>query len=323
MMKKALVTGGGGFIGSRLVRSLLREGYFVRVLDLQEGRLAKDRDANLEFVGLGADHVKGGMVDQETVDEAAKGVDVVYHLALNWDGHSWGGRLPLADLLDVNIRGTLNLLEAATTHGVKHFLYASSVAVYGKRDSPAMDEETTCRPELWRGGPGPAYAIMKLAIERLCLLYHLERGLPVTIFRIDVVFDDDEYQDLSSETILAAQREEPLKVVRGEAGASIHVDDVARAFLMATLNEKAYGEVLNVSNPASYVSDLEVCRLVIDSIGSKSNIELIEGVLTGPVIGRVEKVEKVLGWKPLKGKGDLERAIVRMVQREARQAAGE
>jgi len=175
----------------------------VRVLDLQEGRLAKDRDANLEFVGLGADHVKGGMVDRETVDEATKGVDVVYHLALNWDGHTWSGRMPLADLLDVNIRGTLNLLEAATTHGVKHFLYASSVAVYGKRDSLVMDEETTCRPELWRGGPGPAYAIMKLAIERLCLFYHLERELPVTVFQIDVVFDDDEYQDLNPEAILA------------------------------------------------------------------------------------------------------------------------
>src|SRR5436309_14068160 len=139
MMKKALVTGGGGFIGSRLVRSLLREGNFVRVLDLQEGRLAKDRDANLEFVGLGADHVEGGIVDQETVDEAAKGVDVVYHLGLNWDGHSWGGRLPLADLLDVNIRGTLSLLEAATRPWVKHFLYPNSVALYAKSGSPAVD----------------------------------------------------------------------------------------------------------------------------------------------------------------------------------------
>ena len=295
----------------------------MRVLDLQEGRLAKDRDTKLEFVGLGADHVKGGMVDRETVDEATKGVDVVYPLALNWDGHTWSGRMPLADLLDVNIRGTLNLLEAATTHGVKHFLYASSVAVYGKRDSLAMDEETTCRPELWRGGPGPAYAIMKLAIERLCLFYHLERELPVTVFRIDVVFDDDEYQDLNPEAILAALREEPLKVVRGEAGASIHVDDVARAFLMATFNVKAYGEVLNLSNPRTYISDLEVCRLVIDSIGSKSDIELIDGSLTGPVIGRVENIEKLLGWKPLKGKEDLERVIVRMAQKEARQAAGE
>src|SRR5207245_546275 len=83
----------------------------------------------------------------------------------------------------------LNLLEATKSHGVKQFLYASSIAVYGKRASPVMDEETICRPELWRGGPGPGYAITKLTLERLCLSYHVDSGLPVTVFRIDVVFD--------------------------------------------------------------------------------------------------------------------------------------
>jgi len=168
---KALVTGGAGFIGSGLVKLLLREGYSVRVLDLRRGRLDGIREAALEFVGLTSDDLNGGMADRDIVDEATRGVDVVYHLALNWDGHGWAHHRSLADLWNVNVRWTLNLLDAARAQRVQHFVYASSVAVYGKRTSPVMDEEANPQPELWRGGPGPAYAIMKLALERLCLLY--------------------------------------------------------------------------------------------------------------------------------------------------------
>ncbi len=274
----------------------------------------------MEFIGLGAHHLREGVADRRTVDDATEGVDVVYHLAINWDGHSWAQTLPLAELMDLNIRGTLALLGASRSQGVKHFLYSSSIAVYGKRDSPVMDEETICKPELWRGGPGPGYAITKLAIERLCLFYGVTHGLPVTVFRIDVVFDDDEYQDLSLKTIRAALHGEPLKVEKGEEDASIHVDDVAGAFAMATLNRRAYDQVFNLSNPGARISDYEVCRLVIDSIRSASAIEFIEGGLAGPVIGKVERANTLLGWKPLKGKGDLERTIVRMAQREARHA---
>jgi len=315
-VKTALVTGGAGFIGSRLVAALLDEGARVRVLDIQRGRLDGVRSPQLEFFGLGGDDRSGGMMDRRTVDDATEGVDVVFHLALNWDGHSWGGALPLADRLDVNIRGTLNLLEAARSHAVKHFLYASSIAVYGKRRSPVMDEETICRPELWRGGPGPGYAITKLTLERLCLSYHVDSGLPVTVFRIDVVFDDDEYQDLSPETIRTALRGEPLQVGKGEAGASVHVDDVSRAFVAAALNEKAYGQVVNISNPEALISDLEVSEIVIRAIGSKSKIHFVESGLSGPVIANVAKAQKLLQWKPLKGRKHLEEAIVRMIQKE-------
>ena len=315
-VKTALVTGGAGFIGSRLVAALLDEGYRVRVLDIQRGRLDGVRSPKLEFFGLGGDGRSGGMMDRRTVDDATEGVDVVFHLALNWDGHSWGAALPLADRLDVNIRGTLNLLEAAKSHGVKHFLYAGSIAVYGKRASAVMDEETICRPELWRGGPGPGYAITKLTLERLCLSYHAEFGLPVTVFRIDVVFDDDEHQDLSPETIRTARSGKPLHVGKGEAGASIHVDDVARAFVAAALNEKAFGKVFNLSNPDALISDVEVCEIVIRAIGSKSKIQFAETTLSGPVIANVAKAQKLLQWKPLKGRKDLEEAIVRMTQKE-------
>jgi len=312
---KTLVTGGGGFIGSRLVRRLLERGHRVRVLDVQPGRLKHVDDPNLEFVGLGADPLRGGMLDRNLVRRAVQGVDVVYHFAINWDGHSWRGTLPIPELFNANIGGTWNLLEAARSSGVKHFLFSSSIAVYGKRKSPVIDEETTCQPELWKGGPGPAYAIVKLATERLCLLFYHEYGLPVTVFRIDVVFDHSEYQDLELETIRKARKGETIEVAKREGGACIHVDDVVQAFILATLNRKSSGQVFNLSNPAAYVSDIDVFRIVVKSLGSKSRVRLVRGpALTGPTIQSVRKAERVLGWRPRKTREDLETTIDRMVR---------
>ena len=312
---KALVTGGSGFIGSRLVHRLLEIGHRVRVLDVQTGHLKPVDDPNLEFVGLGADPLRGGIFDRNLVRRAVRGVDVIYHLAINWDGHSWRGALPLPELFNANIRGTYNLLEEAKSSGVNHFLFSSSIAVYGKRKSPVLDEETVCRPELWKGGPGPAYAIVKLATERLCLMYYHEFRLPVTVFRIDVVFDDNEYQDLRLETIRKARRGDTIGVAKGEGGACIHVDDVVQAFILATLKKKSFGQIFNLSNPAAYLSDLDVCRIVVKSLRSNSKVRVTSGpALTGPKIQSVRKAERVLGWRPRKTREDLETTIDQMVR---------
>lgn len=249
-----LVTGGAGLVGSRLVRALLNEGLKVRVLDTRYGELDSAKTApNLEFAGVGSDGLKGGMANKATVEEAVKGVDVIYHLAINWDGASWKHALPLADLFDANIRGTLNLLQSAKSNKVRHFLFSSSAAVYGETEwtlksgfhaKPARtaDEETVCRPEFWNSDPSrPAYAILKLATERLCLMYHHSFGLPVTVFRLEYVFVGE--RELSD-------------------GANIHVDDVVRAFLLATLNKKAYGQVFNIAHRARYLSSTKAQEML-------------------------------------------------------------
>ena len=310
---KTLVTGGGGFIGSRLVHQLLKRGHLVRVLDVQTGRLKGENHPRLQFVGLGADPSRAGMLDRKLVTRAVQGVDVVYHLAINWDGHSWKGELPVPDLFDANIRGTWNLLEAAKSSDVRHFLFAGSIAVYGKRKSPVLDEDETCRPELWHGGPGPSYAIVKLATERLCLMYNYEHQLPVTVFRIDLAFDDNEYQDLELGTIRKAQQGEHIEVAKGEGGACVHVDDVARAFMLATLRRNTFGQVFNISNPRAYISDRDVCRILVYSLNSKSPIRIVEGSpLTGPRIGSIQKAERILRWRPRKTRVDVEATITRM-----------
>ena len=247
---KVMVTGGAGLVGSRLVRALLKEGRTVRVLDTRYGELEEIKEnPDLELVGIGANHTRGGMADMRMAEESVRGIDVIYHLAVNWDGASWKHALPLGDLFDTNIRGTLNLLEAARASGIKHFIFSSSVAVYGETErtlSPRrrvgyakMNEETVCLPELWSGDPGPGYAIVKLTTEKLCLMYYHHFGLPVTVFRQEYVF--------------AGRREI-------EDGANIHVDDVVQAFLLAEMNKKAYGQIFNLGYPARHLSTRKLQR---------------------------------------------------------------
>ena len=318
--KKVLVTGGAGFIGSRLVHALLERECRVKVLDIRYGSLEKIKNPNLEFVGIGSEDLRGGMADRSFVERAVEDVDVIYHLAINWNGHTWRHTLPLADLFDVNIRGTLNLLEAAKSQGVRHFLFSSSCAVYGESKSLIVDEEAVCKPELWKGDPGPAYGILKLTMERLCLLYHQQYGLPVTAFRIEVVFDED--QALPSRKIMDnVLKGKTIEVVEGDGYASIHVDEVVQAFLLATLNKSAYGQVFNLSNPATYISYRELYQLLIQLTNSKSEVKLVTDPIrlsTGSkrylYLLCIEKMQRVLGWKPKKTKEDLKKAIIQNIK---------
>lgn len=259
--RKVLVTGGAGLIGSRLVRALLAKRCKVRVLDIQYGNLENIKtDPGLQFVGVGDDPLHGGMANRKVVNQAVRGVEVIYHLAINWDGFTWRHKVPLGDLFDSNIRGTVNLLEAATAQRVRHFLFSSSAAVYGETlrtlslnrrlgKSTLLDEESACNPEFWEGDPGSAYAILKLTTEKLCLMHARQYGLSVTVFRVEYVF---------------ASRAEL------EDYANIHVDDVVRAFTVAALNKRAYGQVFNLAYPAPHIS--------------------------------VKKIQRMLGWKPLSTK---------------------
>lgn len=287
----------------------------MRVLDPQRGRLKGITDPNLEFVGIGTDPLRGGMRDRSLVAEAVKEVDVVYHLAINWNGYTWNHTLPLADLFDANVVGTLNLLDAAKSRAVKHFLFSSSCSVYGKAKARVVDEETVCKPELWDGDPGPAYGVVKLTTEKLCLMYSQCDGLPVTVFRLEVVFDDDEAQIVGNKMVKDVMKGEPIEVVDGDGQASIHVDEVVHALLLATRNEAAYGQVFNISNPNTFITDQELYELIIRLTNSKSRIKLVtDPNRVNPMIESIKKVRATLGWRPEKTKDDLNRAIARTVE---------
>ncbi len=172
-----LVTGGAGFIGSNLIEALLRLGYEVRSLDDLSTGKKENADA---FLGRsGYTFVEGDIRDFNTCKKAAQGVDFVLHQA------AWGSvpRSIERPLLyeEINVRGTLNMLEASRQSGVKKFVYASSSSVYG-------DEPSLPKTEGREGRLLSPYAVTKRTCEEYGRLYASLYGLQTYGLRYFNVF---------------------------------------------------------------------------------------------------------------------------------------
>jgi UDP-glucose 4-epimerase len=290
---RVLVTGGSGYIGSHLASALRRAGHLVRVLDL--------RPLSSEFPpGSGCDFVRGSVTDPGLVAQAVQDVDVVYHLA--WRFLAWRFYPEIRSdeerrEIQENIFGTLNLLEAALAADVRHFLFSGSAVVYGPTGPVQADEEHSCHPERTALG-GPVYGIAKLACDKLCLLYQ-QRGLPATVFRLHGVFDEGHLWQFGR-MIEQALAGEPVRATQGAGGEYTHMEDILKAFLLATGNPRAHGEVLNLAGTHTY-DDTELARYVVETARSKSMIELVEDPAQGMVSVSVGKLRRSLGYEPERG----------------------
>lgn len=174
-MATYLVTGGAGFIGSNIVEELLRRGETVRVLD----DFSTGREENIQSFIDKADIIRGDIRDTDTVTGAVKGVDYVVHQAA-LASVPRSIKNPLASN-EVNVQGTLNLLEAAREHSVKRFVYASSSSVYGdSKELPKIETMAT--------NPKSPYAVTKLAGECYCRVFGEIYDLPTVSLRYFNVF---------------------------------------------------------------------------------------------------------------------------------------
>lgn len=281
---KVLVTGGAGYVGSHLVDALRQAGHTVRVLDLQPASGEHLADPVCDFI-------QGSVADPSLVAQAVRDTEVVYHLA-------WGF-YPEDERREVrgNLFGTLNLLETALATGVQHFLFAGSAVVYGPTGSVRVDEKHPCYPERSTIG-GPVYGITKLACEKYCLVYQ-RRGLPVTVFRMHGVFSEGHLGQFG-QMIRQALAGEPVRAAREAGGEYAHMKDVLRAFLLATGNPKAHGEVFNLAGSHTY-SDPDLARYIVETAGSESQIELVEDPTQGMISVSVDKLRRLLGYEPESG----------------------
>jgi len=311
-LTRILVTGGAGFMGSSIVRDLVARGVEVSVLDKTKGALAELRAPNLQIV-------EGRIEDREAVQQAVKNVDIVYHLAESYSSQPY-------EVLDTDVRGNVNLLEAAAEHGIKHFLFTSTHRVYGRPRYSPVDEDHPLNPE----ESGRAlYAICKLTNEKLCLRYYREHGLPISIFRLWWAFSSDIGGRALRNVIDTALKGGSIRIPEEAGGSFLHNDDLVRAFQSATLNTRAYGEVLNVSSGV-FISWKELAQLACELTGSSSQFELVpRETWTGDLsIGDdrsipyicdldIAKAERLIGYKPKYGpqelRGLLKEAVNRLV----------
>ncbi len=171
---RVCVTGGTGFLGAALVRDLLARKVPVRVLARPSQR------ADL-LETHGAEVVRGGLEDADSIARAVDGVDVVYHLAAKVD--TPGSR---ADFLKTNLSGTERVLTACLRQGVNRVVYSSSLAVYGPvRNGQPIDEATPYdeSPQL-----RDFYAESKILADKFAVSFAQETGLPLTIVRPGIVY---------------------------------------------------------------------------------------------------------------------------------------
>lgn len=172
-----LVTGGAGFIGSNLCEAILNMGYKVRCIDdLSTG---KQENVDLFLDNLNYEFIKGDIRNFETCIEATKGVDYVLNQAA-WGSVPRSIKFPLL-YEEINIHGTLNMMEASRQNGVKKFVYASSSSVYG--DHPVLPKKEGVEGKLLS-----PYALTKRVCEEYGRLYKELYGLDTYGLRYFNVF---------------------------------------------------------------------------------------------------------------------------------------
>jgi len=247
---KTLVTGGGGFIGSNLVRALLDRGDDVRVLD----NFSTGSRTNLE--ALDVDVVEGELRSYERVHAAVRGVEVVFHLgALGSVPRSVQDPLTSSA---VNVEGTLNVLLAARDENVRRVVYSSSSSVYGSAGDLPRTEEMA--PD-----PISPYGVAKLAAERYCVSFsRVYEQFETVVLRYFNVFGPrqspySQYAAVVPLFVTHVARGEPI-VVYGDGEQSrdfTYVANVVDATVRAAEAAGASGRIFNIAagQPAS-VNDL-------------------------------------------------------------------
>jgi UDP-N-acetylglucosamine/UDP-N-acetyl-alpha-D-glucosaminouronate 4-epimerase len=245
-VRKVLVTGGAGFIGSSLVRALLGRGDTVRILD----NFSTGNRANLGGLDSSIEVVEGELRSYERVHNAVRGTEVVFHLgALGSVPRSVQDPLTSSA---VNVEGTLNVLLAARDEGVGRVVFASSSSVYGNQDTLPLAE--SAHPD-----PISPYGVAKLAAERYCVsfsrVYESFETVALRYFNVFGPRQDprSQYAGVVPLFLTAVAAGEPITVFGdGEQSRDFtYVENVVEATIKASEAGGVSGCVLNVAAGAA------------------------------------------------------------------------
>ena len=243
-MQKAIVTGGAGFIGSHLVDKLIEQGVEVTILDNLSTGKKQNINPKAEFIDCD--------IFKDTYGDLIfllNGADTVFHLAAKTTVQESIEKPSLYN--NINVVGTLNLLEAAAAMKVKRFIFSSSSSVYGNAKVPTSEDHPL--------NPISPYALNKLIGEQYCKLYSEIYNIDTVCLRYFNVYGDRMNNEgyklvfpIFKEQILDNK---PLTINNdGEQRRDfIHVDDIVRANILVAKHKNNFnGDIYNVGNGKSY-----------------------------------------------------------------------
>ena len=292
--KKVLVTGAAGFIGSNLTDTLLQKGAIVVGVDnLFNGRIENLEDAlrnkNFHFY-------KGDIRDYNLIIDISKDVEIIYHQAAFTS-------VPQSILMpescnNVNINGTLNILNAAVKNNVQKVIYASSSSVYG--DTPTLPKK-----EDMKRVPISPYGVSKLASEAYMQVYHKIYGIKTLTLRYFNVYGprqkDSPYSGVIAIWLGQIIRNEDL-IIYGDGKNSrdfTYIKDVIQANLLAA-DHRCSGEILNIG-ANSPISLTELAELMLKLTNKKDLKIKYADPRPGDILysyADISKAMKILGFKP-------------------------
>ena len=263
---KILVTGGAGFIGSHIVEHFQKKAD-VRVLDnLRTGYLSNLATFDVDFI-------EGDILDKKIVEKAVSGVDYIFHLAAMVSVPE--SMADPVECVNLNVKGTLNILEAAANAGVRKLCFSSSSAIYG--DNPESPKRETMMPE-----PKSPYAITKLDGEYYCGIFAKEGKLQTACLRYFNVFGprqdpNSAYAAAVPIFISQAVANEPLTIF-GDGGQTrdfIYVRDIVAANVFMAENNYtgpynvAYGKKITINDLAKQIIDITASKSEIQHLSER------------------------------------------------------
>jgi NAD dependent epimerase/dehydratase len=296
--KKILVTGADGFIGSHLTEALVREGHDVRAFVFYNSfnswgwldHSAPDVKKNLDIFA-------GDIRDPNGVRAAMKGCDIVLHLAaliaIPYSYHSPD------TYVDTNVKGTLNVVQAAKDLGVERVVCTSTSEVYGTARSVPILEDHALQPQ-------SPYSASKIGADAIALSFHHSFNTPVSVLRPFNTFGPRQSARAVIPTIIgqiaAGVREISLGALHPTRDFSF-VKDTVQGFMQAAFCKGIEGQTINTgSNHEISIGDLAL--MIADIMGVKITIKTenqrvrpdaseVERLLAG-----TEKAKEILGWNP-------------------------
>ena len=285
---KVLVTGGAGFIGSNLVELMLSEGHDVVVLDDLSSGYAENLFAEARFV-------EGDVSASGVADSAARGCDAICHLAASV-GNTRSIDNPVRDS-EINVIGTLRVLEAARMNGIQRVVASSSAGIFGELKTLPIAED---HPQ----DPDSPYGASKLAAEKMCLVYNKLYGMNNVCLRYFNVYGRRQRYDAYG-NVIPIFAEKMLRhqtvTIFGDGEQTrdfVHVTDVARANYLATTSQAAAG-AFNIGS-ASRISVNELASLMTQAAGEA--VDVVHGdPRPGDVrdsLAAVEAAREAFGFRP-------------------------